>query len=128
MLYLLSNITINSLADAVSKATGEEVYISSGYNTWAQELFSANFEGIRPDVIFVILDGERLFGDYFPLLWNEAKDILDDVLSLLLGFVVSHKDILLFVSSLDLQKKKENIAIHIHAYRAQSHVILAGGA
>ena len=106
MLALLSNITIETLAQAAAKATGEEIYTSSGYNTWAQELLSASFGGNIPDCIFLILDGTQLMGDAFPSNWETAKETLDEALSVILGFVSSHKDIPIFVSSLDIPQKK----------------------
>ena len=63
MLALLSNITIDSLTQATAKLTGEEIYTSSGYNTWAQELLSASFGGSVPDCAFLILDGMQLMGE-----------------------------------------------------------------
>ena len=106
MLAILSNITIESLAEAAAKATGEEIYTSPGYNTWLQELLAADFGGEAPEAVFVLLDGSQLFGDLFPTEWNRAKKTLDDALSVILDFAASHKEIPLFVSSLDLPKKK----------------------
>ncbi|WP_346689521.1 HAD-IIIC family phosphatase [uncultured Cloacibacillus sp.] len=106
MIALLSNITIDSLAQAITKATGEETYTSSGYNTWAQELLSASFGGGTPDCVFLILDGTQLMGDAFPANWESAQATLDEALSVIIGFASSHKDIPIFVSSLDIPNKK----------------------
>lgn len=106
MLALLSNITIDSLAQTTAKTTGEEIYTSSGYNTWAQELLAASFGGGTPDCIFLILDGTQLMGDVFPTDWSAAQTTLDEALSVILGFSSSHKDIPIFVSSLDIPSKK----------------------
>ena len=73
MFALLSNATIDSLAQSAAKLTGEEIYTSSGYNTWAQELLSASFGGSTPDCVFLILDGAQLMGDAFPTDWPSAK-------------------------------------------------------
>lgn len=106
MLALLSNITIESLSDSVSRAVGEEVYTSPGYNTWTQALLSADFGGAKADAVFVVLDGYQLLGDIFPTKWEEARQILDGYLSVISAFAASHKDVPIFVSSLDLPKKK----------------------
>lgn len=106
MLAILSNITIESLAEAAATATGEEIYTSPGYNTWLQELLAADFGGEAPEAVFVLLDGSQLFGDLFPTEWNRAKKTLDDALSVILDFAAPHKEIPLFVSSLDLPQKK----------------------
>lgn len=106
MLALLSNVTINSLALSAAKLTGAEIYTSSGYNTWAQELLSASFGGSVPDCVFLILDGTQLMGDAFPADWTSAKETLDEALSVIIGFASSHKDIPIFVSSLDIPRKK----------------------
>ena len=106
MLALLSNITIDSLAQTTSKVTGEEIYTSSGYNTWVQELLSASFGGGTPDCVFLVLDGTQLMGDAFPTGWPEAQATLDEAMSVILGFASSHKDIPIFVSSLDIPSKK----------------------
>ena len=106
MIALLSNITIDSLAQSVSKATGAEVYTSSGYNTWVQELLSASFDGSTPDCVFLVLDGTQLMGDAFPADWGAAKEVLDEALSIIIGFASSHKDVPIFVSSLDIPSKK----------------------
>lgn len=106
MIALLSNITIDSLAQTAAKATEEKVYTSSGYNTWVQELLSASFGGNTPDCVFLILDGTQLMGDAFPTDWPTAQATLDEALYVILGFVSSHKDMPIFVSSLDIQNKK----------------------
>ena len=106
MIALLSNITIDSLAQTITKNTGEEIYTSSGYNTWVQELLSASFGGNTPGCVFLILDGTQLMGDTFPVDWDSAKTTLDEALSVILGFASSHKDIPMFVSSLDIPNKK----------------------
>ena len=106
MLVLLSNVTVGSLAQSTAKLTGEEIYTSSGYNTWVQELLSASFGGSTPDCVFLILDGTQLMGDAFPSDWPSAKETLDEALFVILGFASSHKDIPIFVSSLDIPQKK----------------------
>ena len=106
MIALLSNITIESLADALSKTTGEEIYTSPGYNTWLQDLLTADFGSTKPEAVFVILDGKQLFGDMFPAEWEQTKQVMDETLAVISNFTAAHKDIPLFVSSLDLQKKK----------------------
>ena len=49
MLAMLSNITTDTLALQASKALNEEIYTSSGYNTWVQELLAAQFSGNKPE-------------------------------------------------------------------------------
>lgn len=106
MIALLSNITIDSLAQTAAKTTRKEIYTSSGYNTWVQELLSASFGGGTPNCVFLILEGTQLMGDAFPTDWPTAQATLDDALSVILGFASSHKDIPIFVSSLDIPSKK----------------------
>ncbi len=106
MLALLSNVTIDTLAAAACKATGEEVYTAPGYNTWAQELLSASFGGGSPECVFLILEGTQLLGDTFPAEWPAAKETLDGALSVISGFAFRHKDIPLFVSALDIPRLK----------------------
>lgn len=93
MIALLSNITIESLAEAVSKTTGEEIYTSPGYNTWLQDLLTADFGSTKPEVVFVILDGGQLFGDLFPAEWEQTKQAMDEILSVISNFTAAHKDI-----------------------------------
>ena len=106
MIALFSNITIDSLAQTTAKTIGEEIYTSTGYNTWAQELLSASFGGGTPDCVFLILDGMQLMGDAFPTDLPTAQATLDNALSVILGFTSSHKDVPIFVSSLDIPSKK----------------------
>ena len=106
MLAILSNTTIVTLAQVTAKIAGEEVYTSPGYNTWVQDLLSASFGRNDPDSVFLILDGIQLMGDAFPTDWESAKSTLDQALSVILGFASSHKDIPIFVSSLDIPVKK----------------------
>lgn len=106
MLALLSNITIETLAEAVTKSTGEKTYTSPGYNTWFQDLLTADFDDPKPEAVFVILDGTQLLGDTMPSEWNDARKILDDALSVIVNFVLSHKETPLFVSSLDIPQRK----------------------
>ncbi len=122
MIALLSNITIDSLAQTAAKVTREKIYTSSGYNTWAQELLSATFGGNTLDCVFLILDGSQLMGDAFPTDWDSAQATLDGALSVILGFASSHKDIPIFVSSLHIPNKKIQpyIASRIE-YKAESY-------
>ena len=106
MIVLLSNTTVESLVIYLKKVTEEKIYTSSGYNTWAQELLSATFGRNTLDCVFLILDGTQLMGDAFPTDWPEAQATLDEALSVILGFASSHKDIPIFVSSLDIPSKK----------------------
>lgn len=106
MLALLSNVTAETLAAAVSDATGEKVWAPLGYNTWAQELISAGFGGEGPEAVFLVLDGLRLFGDHLPDDMEEAEQILDSSLSVILNFKEKNPQAALFVSSLDIPQVK----------------------
>lgn len=114
MLALLSNITVESLAEAVVKQTGENVYVSPGYNTWTQDLLSAEFCGEVPRAVFVLLDGAELFGDRYPANLEDARTVLDQYISIVKLFHDRHNDIELFVSSLDLPQKKIQPFADVH--------------
>jgi len=106
MLALLSNVTIESVADKVAELTGEKIYISPGYNTWMQDLMSADFAGEKPQAVFVLLEGTELFGDSFPKSIEEAKQIVEQYVAVIKNFSGQHKDIPIFVSSLDIPQKR----------------------
>jgi len=106
MLAILSNITTDTLALQVSKVLNEEIYTSSGYNTWVQELITAQFSGSKPEVVFLVLYGRELVGDPTSSDWEGMKLTLDQYLGTIKTFTESHKDIPLFVSSLDIHHEK----------------------
>lgn len=106
MLALLSNITIESVAEGVKLKTNEDVYTSPGYNTWLQSLMTADFGENKPEAVFLILDGEQLLGDNFPADIEKGKEILEQYLNVIKNFNIAHQDIALFVSSLDIPQKK----------------------
>ena len=101
--FILSNITTGTLAIAVSKAIGANVLTIEGYNTWVQELIIAKFSGSRPKAVFLVLYGRELIGDTASSNWEEVKLTLDQYLGTIRTFSADHRDIPLFVSSLDLQ-------------------------
>ena len=106
MLAMLSNITTDTLALQVSKVLNEEIYTSSGYNTWVQELITAQFSGSKPEAVFLILYGRELIGDVTSSDWEDVKLTLDQFLGTIKTFSEDYKDIPLFVSSLDIQHDK----------------------
>ena len=105
MIALLSNVTVETLAAAVSSEAGEDVWTAPGYNTWAQELISADFGGSRPEAAFLLLEGSQLFGGDLPDSWQQAQNILDAHLSVILKFTENYPKTQLFVSTLDIQQK-----------------------
>ena len=106
MLAMLSNITTDTLTLQVSKVLNEEIYTSSGYNTWVQELITAQFSGSKPEAVFLILYGRELIGDVTSSDWEDVKLTLDQFLGTIKTFSEDYKDIPLFVSSLDIQHDK----------------------
>jgi len=106
MLAILSNVTVASLIDSTYKKINEEIYTSSGYNTWVQELITAQFSGNKPEAVFLVLYGRELIGDTTFSDWEEVKLILDQYLETIKTFTEGQKDIPLFVSSLDMQLDK----------------------
>lgn len=103
MLAILSNVTVASLIDSIYKKVDEEIYASSGYNTWVQELITAQFSGSKPDAVFLVLYGREWVGDVTIPDWKEVKLTLDQYLATIKTFSEDHKNIPLFVSSLDIQ-------------------------
>ena len=52
--FILSNITTDTLAIAVSKTINANVLTIEGYNTWVQELITAQFsKETKPSFLFV---------------------------------------------------------------------------
>ena len=105
MLAILSNVTVVSLIESTYKKVNEEIYTSSGYNTWVQELITAQFSESRPEAVFLVLYGRELIGDAASD-WEEVKLTLDQYLATIKTFCEEHRDIPLFVSSLDIQHDK----------------------
>ncbi|MEA4871389.1 MAG: HAD-IIIC family phosphatase [Synergistaceae bacterium] len=103
MLAILSNVTVTSLIDSTYKKVNEEIYTSSGYNTWVQELITAQFSGNKPEAVFLVLYGRELVGDATSYDWKELKLTLDQYLGTIKTFTEYNKDIPLFASSLDIQ-------------------------
>lgn len=103
MLAILSNVTVTSLIDSTYKKINEEIYTSSGYNTWVQELITAQFSGNKPEAVFLVLYGGELVGDATSYDWEELKLTLDQYLGTIKTFTENNKDIPLFASSLDIQ-------------------------
>jgi len=106
MLAILSNVTVTSLIDSIYKKVNEEIYTSSGYNTWVQELITAQFSGNKPEAVFLVLYGRELVGDTVFSDWEEVKLTLDQYLETIKTFAEGQKDIPLFVSSLDMHLDK----------------------
>ena len=102
MLAILSNVTVVSLIESTYKKVNEEIYTSSGYNTWVQELITAQFSESRPEAVFLVLYGRELIDDAASD-WEEVKLTLDQYLATIKTFSEDHKNIPLFVSSLDIQ-------------------------
>jgi len=106
LLIILSNATIESLVIKVSKNIEKEIMVVPGYNTWVQELITAQFSGSKPEAVFLVLYGRELIGDAASSDWEEVKLTLDQYLGTIKTFTEGHKDIPLFVSSLDIQHDK----------------------
>ena len=106
MIALFSNFTADTLAEAVSKAVNEEVHIGGGYNTWAQDLISADFLSLSPKAVFLIVDGTQLLGDRCCLSWAHAQEALALSLEPIKAFAENHEDTPIFVSSLDIPQKR----------------------
>jgi FkbH-like protein len=106
MFALLSNVTVESLKDSTYSKVNEEIYTSSGYNTWMQELITAQFSGSKPEAVFLVLYGRELVADASFYDWEDVKLTLDQYLGTIKTFTEGHKDIPLFVSSLDIQHFK----------------------
>ena len=104
MIALLSNVTIDTLAAALSDASGEKVWVSQGYNTWVQELINADFEGSKPEIIFLLIDGNALLCDLIHTGSHDIQSVLDSAFSVIDTFIDTNKDIKLFVSSLDIRQ------------------------
>ena len=105
MLAILSNVTVVSLIESTYKKVNEEIYTSSGYNTWVQELITDQFSESKPEAVFLVLYGRELIGDAASD-WEEVKLTLDQYLATIKTFSEDHKNIPLFVSSLDIQHDK----------------------
>ena len=84
---LLSNVTIESLASRYISETGDDLFVSRGYNTWMQELVapSSDLYAFAPAIVFVLLDGRELLPDA----WSEAEAFsgLDSMLAALAAAV-----------------------------------------
>jgi len=106
LITLLSNFTADTLAEAVSKATDEEVRMGCGYNTWVQDLINADFLNLSPQAVFLIIDGTQLLGDQRCLNWADAEETLVLSLDPIKAFAEQHKDTSIFVSSLDIPQKR----------------------
>ncbi len=102
---LLSNITIESLASRYCSETGDDLFVSRGYNTWMQELVapSSDLYAFAPAIVFVLLDGRELLPD----VWSktEAFSGLDSMLATLAAAIRSHSDISFVVSTLDIPRR-----------------------
>ncbi len=100
-LALLSNININLLIERLTETF--EVYKPCGYNTYMQELLdtSSDLYAFKPDIVFLILDGEELFKGTTDLI-SIKKDIEVNI-GLIENIVQNHKNIMFFVSNLDFQ-------------------------
>ena len=89
---LLSNVTIESLASRYSSETGDNLFVSRGYNTWMQELVapSSDLYAFAPAIVFVLLDGRELLPD----VWNETEAFsgLDSTLAALAAILEESGD------------------------------------
>ena len=105
---LLSNVTVTSLAMRLNRASREEVYSPSGYNTWLQELSdpASALYANGPEIIFIILHGASLFGDSGPKSGEEATSSLAQMADAIGQAAASHENTVFAVSSLDIPIKK----------------------
>lgn len=99
---ILSNVNVGTLSILVEKYVENKVRISQGYNTWIQDLIESNFLEIKPEAIFIILDGRELIGEKLHSDWNTISQFLNYFLGTINNFIEKHSDIPVFVSSLDI--------------------------
>ncbi len=102
---LLSNITIDSIASRYISETGDDLFVSRGYNTWMQELVAptSDLYAFAPAIVFVLLDGRELLPDA----WSDAEAFsgLDSTLAALAAASRERTDISFVVSTLDIPRR-----------------------
>lgn len=124
MLCLLSNVTVEGpfLKNTVAKLCQTPVHTTSGYDTWMGDLLRADFDGVDPEAVFLIVDGDALLdGDCL-----HEKATLDSRLAASLdvigAFARSHPEIPLFVSSIDVRQRA---VMPLNGKRLEAHAMAA---
>jgi FkbH-like protein len=105
---LISNVTVTSLAMRLGRASREEVYSPSGYNTWLQELSdpkSALYAN-NPEIVFIIFHGESLLGNAGAGSHEDAAAALAPMADAIGQAAERHPKIVFAVSTLDIPIKK----------------------
>jgi FkbH-like protein len=105
---LISNVTVTSLAMRLNKASREEVYSPDGYNTWLRELSdqgSALYAN-DPEIVFIILHGESLFGEAGAGSPEEATEALAPMTDAIGRAAAKRPKTVFAVSTLDIPIKK----------------------
>lgn len=107
MITILSNVTISGpwFSKTLRQLLGREINIPDGYNVWAQALLKPNDTLLSSEAVFLILDGSELLGRISPLDTDYVQS-LEPHLAILEQFVTSHKEVPLFVSTLDLPQRQ----------------------
>lgn len=107
MICLLSNINIHGqfLVSTINKLTSERVVTVDGYNTWVQDLISGDFLNKDIQFVYIILDGYELLKTQLsdPELLRET---IFNYANIIEKFVVSHPELNVFVSTLDIPQSK----------------------
>lgn len=98
-LSILSNINVDLLSQQLSPRA--EVYTSSGYGTWVQEIIDPGSGLYRfdPDIVFIILDAEELMRAKRD--FNEKINDLENYKNILEEAAKNKPSILFFVSTMD---------------------------
>jgi FkbH-like protein len=105
---LLSNVTVTSLAMRLNKASREEVYCPSGFNTWLQEISegASKLYGNKPAAVFILLHGRELLGEAGCENPETAKEILSPLAETLADTASAHPETVFVASTLDIPARK----------------------
>lgn len=96
---LLSNITIESIAQRLAEKTGEAPYTANGYNTWIQELISpaSGLAEFKPDLVFITLHGSSTVENSMA-----PREQLEELLAHIKTGMANYPEAFFVVSTLDI--------------------------
>ena len=109
---LLSNITIDMLAENLRKKLACEIYTSPGFDTWQQELLSqdSGLYAFKADALVIILHANSYADSWENI--ASGKNLIDDWLQAVKVFAANSGSVPVFVSSIDVSDTWNSRAIY----------------
>ncbi len=109
---ILSNVTIDMLAESVGKKLACEIYTSPGFDTWQQELFAqdSGLYAFKADALVIMLHANSYADSWANV--ESGENLIDDWLRAVKVFAANSGSVPVFVSSIDISDTWNSRAIY----------------